>query len=38
MVTDENGVLDGRGHDLTLVVTIDRRVGLSLRAAPLWGS
>ena len=27
---DENGLLDGRGRDLTLVVMIDRRVGLPL--------
>jgi len=36
--TDENGLFDARGRDLTLIVTIDRRVGLSLRVAPLWGS
>jgi hypothetical protein len=27
---DENGLFDARGHDLTLIVMIDRRVGLSL--------
>jgi len=29
-VTDENGLFDASRHDLTLIVTIDRRVGLSL--------
>ena len=29
-VTDENGLFDALDHDLTLVVLIDRRVGLSL--------
>ena len=30
-VTYENGLFDARGHeDLTLIVTINRRVGLSL--------
>jgi len=37
-VTNEDGLLDTRGHDLTLIVMINRRVGLSLREAPLWGS
>jgi len=47
-VTDENGFFDARGHNLTtstgsarrltLNVAIDRRVGLPLREAPLWGS
>ena len=40
MVTDEYGLFDAprHGRDLTLIVTIDRRVGLTLREAPLWGS
>ena len=30
MATHENGLFDAGGHDLTLIVIIDRRVGLSL--------
>jgi len=38
-VTDENGLFDARGHDLTLIVMIDRRVGLSLsRGEPHGGA
>ena len=29
-LTDENGLFDASGHDLTLIVVIDRRVDLSL--------
>jgi len=37
VVTDENGHFDGWGHDLTLIVVIDRRVGLSLsRGERVW--
>ena len=37
-VTDENGLFDARGWDLTLIVMIDRRVGLSLsRGERVWG-
>jgi len=37
-LTDENGLFDARGHeDLTLIVMIDRRVGLSLsRGERAW--
>ena len=46
VATAENGPFDVRGHDLTastrsarrLIDMVDRRVGLSLREAPLWGS
>jgi hypothetical protein len=46
VLTDENGLFDARGYDLTtstgsvqrLIEMIDRRVGLSLCKAPLWGS
>jgi len=35
---DENGLLDASSHDLTLIVMIDRRVGLSLsRRERVWG-
>ena len=38
MIIDEIGLFDARGHDLTLIVTIDRRVGLSLsRGERVWG-
>ena len=46
MIIDESGLFDARGHDLTtstssvhrLIVTIDRRVGLSLsRGERVWG-
>ena len=36
-ITDENGLFDARGQDLTLIVMIDRRVGLSLsRGERVW--
>jgi len=36
-VTDENGLFDVRGYDLTLIEMIDRRVGLSLsRGERVW--
>lgn len=37
IVTEENELFDGRGHDLTLIVMIDRRDGLSLsRGERVW--
>jgi hypothetical protein len=36
--TDENGLFDARGHDLTLIMMIDRRDGLPLsRGERVWG-
>jgi hypothetical protein len=36
--SDENGLFDGRGRDLTLIETVDRRVGLPLsRGERVWG-